>query len=244
MLLCKRIVFVILIAILPAVLALHLVFPQLTPVFSPFAPLRPYLVIDAGHGGEDGGAISLSGIPESHLNLAIAGRVDLIMGLYGAPAVMLRREDVSLHDPQAKTLREKKVSDLHNRVELVSQQQNAVLLSIHQNSFPSSKYSGAQVFFAPTVGSKPFAIALQEALRTAADPTNSRQATAIAQSVYLMNHISCPAVLVECGFLTNPTEERLLQDANYQTKLAAAMSGCWLKYSGTFLLQDRDEGMS
>lgn len=242
--LCKRIVFAVLVVILPAVLAFNLVFLQFYPAFSPLDPLRPVLVIDAGHGGEDGGAISLSGIPESHLNLAIARRVDLILGLYGAPAVMLRRQDVSLHDASAKTLREKKVSDLHNRVELVSQQQNGVLLSIHQNSFPSSKYSGAQVFFAPTAGSKPLASALQEVLRSAADPANSRRASAIAQSVYLMNHVACPAVLVECGFLTNPAEERLLQDANYQTKLAAAMSGCWLNYSGTLLFQDRDEGIS
>lgn len=240
----KRIIFVLFVVIFPVFVAVNLIFPTYHPVFSAAAPARPVLVIDAGHGGEDGGAISLSGVSESHLNLAVAGRVDLVLGLYGAPAVMLRRQDVSLHDTQAKTLREKKVSDLHNRVDAVSQQHNGVLLSIHQNSFPSGKYSGAQAFFAPTEGSRPLAEAMQSTLRTFADPSNDRQAAAIPQSVYLMNHVACPAVLVECGFLTNPTEEQRLRDPGYQTKLAAAMSGCWLNYSGTFLSEDRDEGMN
>lgn len=239
----KRLVFVLFVAIFPISVALQLIFPDGYPVLAPLELTRPVLILDAGHGGEDGGAISLSGVSESHLNLAIAQRVDLVLGLYGAPTVMLRQQDISLHDLHAKTLREKKVSDLHNRVSMVSQQQNAVLLSIHQNSFPSEKYSGAQVFFAPTDGSKPLAVAMQETLRTAADPTNGRQAAAIAKSVYLMNHIACPAVLVECGFLTNPSEEQRLQDASYQTKLAAALAGCWLDYSGTSQFQDRDEGI-
>ena len=200
------------------------------------------LVIDAGHGGEDGGAVSRSGASESHLNLAIAQRVELVLGLYGAPTTMLRQDDISLHDPHCKTLREKKVSDLHNRVKLVSQQPNGVLLSIHQNSFPSEKYSGAQVFFAPTDGSQSLANAMQTYLRSALDPTNNRQAAAIAKGVYLMNHIVCPAILVECGFLTNPIEEQRLQDAGYQTKLATAMAGGWLNYSGAKPFQDREEG--
>lgn len=244
MTLVKRILFVICTVIFPAILAFRLVFPDYSPAFFPAPSSRPVLIIDAGHGGEDGGAISLSGISESHLNLAIAKRAEQLLGLYGAPSVMLRNQDSSLHDPQAKTLREKKVSDLHNRVELVSRQANGVLLSIHQNSFPSQKYSGAQVFFAPTEGSRPLAETMQKTLCSFADPSNNRQAAAIAKTVYLMNHIACPAVLVECGFLTNPAEEQLLQDSGYQTKLAAAMVGCWLDFSGNFPFQDREEGIN
>lgn len=230
----KQVVFVAFVAVFPILVALNLIVPSGYPVFLPEKPSQPVLIIDAGHGGEDGGAISLSGVSESQLNLAIAQRVDLVMGLYGAPSVMLRQADISLHSPQSHTLREKKVSDLHNRVKLVSQQQNGVLLSIHQNSFPSGKYSGAQVFYAPTHGSRQLAEAMQGALRVAADPLNTRQVAAIAKSVYLMNHIDCPAILVECGFLTNPAEERQLQDSGYQSKLAAAMAGCWLNYRETF----------
>lgn len=230
----KQLVFIAFVAIFPVLVALNLIVPSGYPVFLPEKPSQPVLIIDAGHGGEDGGAISLSGVPESQLNLAIAQRVDLVMGLYGAPSVMLRQADISLHSPQSRTLREKKVSDLHNRVKLVAQQQNGVLLSIHQNSFPSGKYSGAQVFYASTQGSRQLAEAMQGTLRVAADPLNTRQVAAIAKSVYLMNHIDCPAVLVECGFLTNPTEDRLLQDSGYQRKLAAAMAGCWLNYREQF----------
>ena len=186
------------------------------------------LVIDAGHGGEDGGAVSLTGALESHINLAVARRLDRVLGLFGVPTVMLREEDISLHDKDAHTLRQKKNSDLHNRVYMVQGQANAILLSIHQNSYPDGRYSGAQVFYAPTDGSRELAQAMQETLRLALDPNNTRQEKQIPDTIYLMNHISCPAVLVECGFLTNPAEEQLLRSNSYQARLATALAGGYL----------------
>lgn len=199
-------------------------------VFSP-ASTGYTLVLDAGHGGEDGGAVSLTGVPESGINLSIVLKLEQILALYGQVPVVLRTSDVSLHDESAETLREKKVSDLHNRVSAVEQEENAFLLSIHQNMFTNSKYHGAQVFYAPTDGSQEFAVYLQESLRTALDTENARQAKPIPDTVYLMTHISCPGVLVECGFLSNPEEEVLLRSGSYQTKLAAAMAGAWLQYA-------------
>ena len=103
------------------------------------------VVIDAGHGGEDGGAVSSAGTVESGLNLAIALRLDAVLALYGVDTVLLRTEDVSLHDPDAQTLREKKASDLRNRAEMVEAIPNALLVSIHQNTYAgSSRYRGAQ----------------------------------------------------------------------------------------------------
>lgn len=186
------------------------------------------LIIDPGHGGEDGGALSLSGALESHINLAVSKRLDGILGLYGVQSVLLRQEDISLHDATAQTLRQKKVSDLHNRVAMIGAQPNAVLLSIHQNSYPDGRYSGAQVFFAPTQRSRELAQTLQETLRIL-DPKNNRLEKQIPDTIYLMNHISCPGVLVECGFLTNPQEEQLLRSEHYQTKLAAALAGGYLQ---------------
>jgi len=188
------------------------------------------LVIDAGHGGEDGGAVSLTGALESHINLAVARRLDRVLGLFGVPTVMLREEDISLHDKEAHTLRQKKNSDLHNRVDMVQGYGNAILLSIHQNSYPDGRYSGAQVFYAPTDGSRKLAQAMQETLRLALDPNNTRQEKQIPDTIYLMNHISCPAVLVECGFLTNPAEEQLLRSGSYQTGLATALAGGYLQF--------------
>ena len=185
------------------------------------------LVIDAGHGGEDGGAVAADGTVESGINLAIARRLDLLLGLYGEAPVMLREEDISLHDPSATTLREKKRSDLQNRVAMVEEVEGATLLSIHQNSYPDSRYHGAQVFYAGEA-SLPLAEYIQELLRTHLDPENTRAAKAIPDTVYLMNHISCPAVLVECGFLSNPEEAARLARSEYQTQIAAVLAAGWL----------------
>ena len=190
------------------------------------------LILDAGHGGEDGGAVSVTGVPESRINLEIVQKLRDTLALYGVDPVVLREEDVSLHDPEASTLREKKRSDLKNRVRAVEAVEGGTLLSIHQNSYPGSQYRGAQVFYAPTRGSRELAELLQTALREELQPNNGRQAKPIPESVYLMNHVSCPAVLVECGFLTNPEEEALLRDGGYQRQLAAVLAGAWLTAQG------------
>lgn len=191
-------------------------------------PAKQTVVLDAGHGGEDGGAVSISGQVESNLNLAIALRLDQLFGLYGVPVEMLRSEDRSLHDREAETLRQKKVSDLHNRAARVEEVENATLISIHQNSFPEAYYHGAQVFFADTEGSEALAVQTQDTLRQI-DPSNTRQAAKVAGTVYLMNHVSCRAILVECGFLTNVEEEAKLISPKYQTQLAAALCSAFLQ---------------
>ena len=184
-------------------------------------------ILDAGHGGEDGGAVSPSGVVESQINLEIAQRVDSILGFYGEPARMLRTEDISLHDSDAVTLREKKVSDLHNRAQAAQECPDATLVSIHQNIFQQSRYRGTQVFYAPTEGSRELAQAIQSAVRETLQPENTRESKPIPDSVYLMNHVPNRAVLVECGFLSNPEEEQALQDPDYQTQLAAVVAvGC------------------
>ena len=188
------------------------------------------LIIDAGHGGEDGGAVSISGTVESKINLAIALRLDDILGLYGVNTLMLRTEDQSLHDDNADTLREKKVSDLHNRVDVIESVDHATLISIHQNIFNNKNLHGAQVFYSNEKLSLPFAMFTQETLRLALDPQNTRKAARIPTTVYLMNHITCSAILVECGFLSNPTEDSLLQTGNYQLKIATALAGSYLSY--------------
>ena len=186
------------------------------------------LILDAGHGGEDGGAVSVSGIPESQINLAIVLKMRDILGIYGVDPILLRETDRSLHDGSASTLREKKSSDLRNRVDIVQSVQDATLLSIHQNTYTDQRYRGAQAFYAPTRGSQELAEYFQACIQSALQPDNERLAKQIPDTVYLMNHVDCPAILVECGFLTNPEEEALLQDHTYQTQLAMVLSGAWL----------------
>lgn len=204
--------------------------PATSSVLGPARFAGETVVIDAGHGGEDGGAVSVSGAVESQINLAIALRLDALLGLYGVDTVLLRSSDISLHDSDADTLREKKVSDLHNRVATIEALENPTVISIHQNTYPSERYHGAQVFYANGELSLPLAQLTQTTLREALDPENQRKPAAVAENVYLMNHISCRAILVECGFLSNPQEDLLLQSPEYQTKLAAALAGAYLSY--------------
>ena len=199
------------------------------PAMEPAAVRRTaLLVLDAGHGGEDGGAVSLTGVPESQINLAIVLKLRDVLGLYGVDPILLREEDVSLHDEDAKTLREKKRSDLKNRVAAIEKAEGGALISIHQNTYPSGRYHGAQVFYAPTEGSQALAEHVQSSIRTALQPGNERAVKQIPSTVYIMNHITCPAILIECGFLTNPEEEALLRDEDYQRRLAAVIAAAWL----------------
>ena len=180
------------------------------------------VVVDAGHGGEDGGAVSVSGVLESQMNLEIARRVNACLLLVGVDTHMVRESDTALYDASAATLSQKKISDLRNRAKLVNQIPNAVLLSIHQNTYSDSRYSGAQVFYAKTDGSKELAEQTQKMLAQALDASNSRKAKA-AEAVYLMKNIQATGILVECGFISNEAEDLKLQDSNYQKKLAVTL---------------------
>ena len=187
------------------------------------------VVIDAGHGGEDGGAVSVTGAHESGINLQIALRLNDLLRLLGRRTVMIRTADVSVHTEGA-TIAQKKVSDIRNRVRTVESVRNALLVSIHQNLFQESKYRGAQVFYAKTDGSQDLAELLQAQLSSQLDPNNHRKCKK-SDGVYLMEHVSCPAVLVECGFLSNAAEEALLRDDAYQKKLSAVIACTVNSYS-------------
>ncbi len=189
------------------------------------------LILDAGHGGEDGGAVSVTGTKESQLNLEIALKADQMCGFYGIPSHMLRDTDVSLKDPKATTLSEMKRSDLKNRVKQIEQVPDGVLISIHQNYYAGANNQGAQVFFAPTLESERWAGQMQNLLKQNLNPENRREIKQIPKSIYLMNHISCPAILIECGFLSSPEEAAKLEDESYQRRIAATMLSSYMTYS-------------
>ncbi len=189
----------------------------------------PIVVIDAGHGGEDGGARSCTGVQESGLNLEISLKLNDLLHLLGMQTRMIRTTDCAVYTKGARTISEKKVSDIHNRVKTVNETPGALLVSIHQNNFPEGKYRGAQVFYAKTDGSRELAQQTQSTLAAQVDPNNRRECKP-AQDIYLLKHANCTAILVECGFLSNPGEEALLRDAGYQKKLAAAVCCSVLNY--------------
>ena len=180
---------------------------------------RYCIIIDAGHGGVDGGATSCTGVLESQLNLEIALRLNDLLHLLGHDTKMIRTEDVSVYT-EGQTIAAKKISDLKQRVKLVNDTENAILISIHQNYFGDERYSGAQVFHSNNEESKNLSVLLQKGFIATGSKRNVKQ----TDGVYLMEHVNCPAVLVECGFLSNHAEEAKLRNYDYQKIIAMVIA--------------------
>lgn len=185
---------------------------------------RTVIIIDAGHGGIDGGATSCTGIPESHINLQISLRLNDLVQLLGFETKMIRKTDTSVYT-EGNTIAAQKVSDLKQRVKLVNETKNAVLVSVHQNTFLDSRYSGAQVFYANDDTSRELAKVMQADLISNLNPGSKRQCKS-SDGIYLMQNIRRPGVLIECGFLSNPEEEANLQTAEYQKQIASVVATC------------------
>ena len=184
-------------------------------------------VLDAGHGGFDGGAVAEDGTAESTVNLSIAERTELVFLLCGAEPVMLRRTDEALagEPDEKRTIREAKSADLRERAARTDAVDHGFLISIHQNSFPDARSRGAQVFWG-TEESRAYAESLQGLFRQI-DPENTRQTKPVPERVYLFRHVRCPAVLVECGFLTNPCDLAMLQSERGRKLMACAIAAAF-----------------
>ena len=201
------------------------------PAFSPRTPQDEVVIIDAGHGGEDGGAVSADGVAESGINLAIAKRVENILLFLGQETMMTRTGEEAVYSSDAATLREKKVSDLKNRVAMVNEQEHAILLSIHQNSLPSHpRVHGAQVFYNTVEPGQAMAESVQQVLNQTVNNGNEKATKPIDSSVYLMKNSQAPSLLVECGFLSNADEAKLLQEQDYQLRLAVCIVAGFRQY--------------
>lgn len=203
---------------------------QAVTVLSEKTPLesRHCFIIDAGHGGVDGGAVSCTGIYESKINLEIALRLNDLMHLLGYDTKMIRTEDISIYT-NGETIAAKKVSDLKERVRIVNETDNGILLSIHQNHYSDSYYSGGQMFYPKTDNSEELAKLLQASFVSTVNPGSNRKAKP-AEGLYLMKHIQKTGVLIECGFLSNYEEEAKLRDNTYQKKLCAVIASVCSQY--------------
>ena len=180
------------------------------------------IIVDAGHGGEDGGAVSCTGVKESEINLRIALKLNDLLHLLGHRTRMIRTTDISVYTA-GNTLAQKKVSDLRERVRIVGETESPILVSIHQNTYPDARYSGPQMFYNGAGDSAALAETIQESFRTSLSPGTHR-AVKRAEGIYLMENAPCPAVLAECGFLSNPAEEARLRDEGYQRKVCAVIA--------------------
>lgn len=180
------------------------------------------IVIDPGHGGIDGGATSCTGKLESGYNLEIGLRLRDLLHLLGYGTIMTRSSDMSIHTA-GDTIAAQKMSDLKQRVRIVNEEENRILVSIHQNQFTDSRYCGAQIFYSHDELSKQLANQMQKNLVSTLNPGSSRKEKK-AEGIYLMEHIRNPGILVECGFLSNPQEEAKLSDPEYQKMLCSVIA--------------------
>ena len=180
----------------------------------------PTLVIDPGHGGFDPGATAADGTTESRINLEIALQMEDIARLLGVRTDMTRREDVSTESDASAAIRERKNSDLQNRVRQVNAVPGGVLISLHQNSLPQvPSVHGAQVFYGEAENSQALAEAVQAALNETIND-RAKEPKASGSGVYLLKNAEIPSILVECGFLSNAEETALLNTRDHQTRLA------------------------
>lgn len=185
----------------------------------------PLIIIDAGHGGMDGGAVASDGTPEQHINLDIALKLDAFLKEKGYTTLLTRSDNNSIHDENAKTVREQKVSDIHNRLKIIESNPDSVFVSIHQNHYSESRYHGTQVFYSENNrNSSILAQCIQTSVVNALQPDNKRKIKPSGSSVYLLYHSTVPSVMVECGFLSNPDETEKLKDEKYRQQLAEAIA--------------------
>lgn len=191
----------------------------------------PTVVIDAGHGGEDGGAIGKDGTLEKDLNLEIALKLSDMLEASGINVVMTRTEDIMLYDRNVDYKGRKKMLDLLSRLKTGENTENSIFVSIHMNSFPQEKYSGLQVYYSDN---NPSSVILAEVIQSMAKTylqnDNERRVKASSGNIYILDRITRPAVLVECGFISNTEECKLLGDDEYQQKLALVIFTSITKY--------------
>ena len=183
------------------------------------------IVIDAGHGTPDEGAESNNGVKEAEINLRIALKLQNLLEQSGAKVILTRSNETAIYDIDKKTLREKKVSDIHNRVKIGNESSADIFVSIHLNKIPQNQYWGWQCFYNQNEKSKILAENLQNNLNEAIQKENKRIAMKL-DTVYIMKNVEIPISIVECGFLSNEEEEKRLQEDDYQNRLA------WGIYNG------------
>lgn len=198
----------------------------------PEDPVPLTVIIDAGHGGEDGGAVSASGLLEKDLNLDIALRLCRRLEEEGARVILTRDSDTLLYDRNVDYRGRKKALDLAARRRIAEENPSAIFVSIHMNAYPQTQYRGLQVWYSPNdPRSRALAERIQNTVSAQLQPENDRRIKSATSAIYLLHHITSPAVLVECGFLSNPEEAAALATEEYRERLAFLIGRSILEYA-------------
>lgn len=187
------------------------------------ATQRYTVIIDAGHGGFDGGAVAPDGTLEKDLNLSVALKLDSVLKIMGYDTVLVRDTDVSTADDKG-TERSQKVSDIKARMRLTEKYKDALFVSIHMNKYTSPQPHGAQVFYSQVDGSKELAECIQRSITAGVQTDNKRVVKKTTKDIYLLYHAVIPSVIAECGFISNPDDLLKLKSDEYQLKMAAAIA--------------------
>ncbi len=193
-------------------------------------PVRPTVIVDPGHGGVDGGAVGISGVVEKDVNLTISMRFGQLLTFLGYEVVMTREDDRSIHSEDAKTIRQMKASDLCNRLAISKQYPDARYISIHQNNFDDPSQNGMCFYYSPNnPQSKVLAETMHQILLDTLQRDNRRKPKQAASNLFILYHTENPAVLVECGFLSNREEEQRLKDSTYQNQICILLTSALSK---------------
>lgn len=190
------------------------------------------IIVDAGHGGLDGGAVAADGTQEKFLNLRIAQKLKYILELNGYKVIMTRTNDNSIHDKEAKTIRQQKVSDIRNREKIIESNPNSIFISIHQNKFYDETVYGAQIFYSGNnILSQKLANNINNSVNSYIQKENHRQIKKSGSEIYLLYNSTIPCVMVECGFLSNSEDLKKIKSNDFQKQLAISIACGVIKYS-------------
>ncbi len=193
----------------------------------------PNLIIDAGHGGEDGGAVNENGVLEKDINLNISNKTSDLLYLLGFDVKTTRTVDTALAT-DGDTVRSRKVADMKKRLEIFNSSENNVIISIHQNKFSESKYHGTQIFYSPNnENSKLLAESIKFSVKGLLQPENKRECKKADNGIYLLKNTTNPAIIVECGFISNYEECQKLLDSTYQKQMSFSIIAGFLNYYNT-----------
>ena len=189
------------------------------------------MIVDAGHGGEDGGAIATDGTLEKDINLSLSLKLNDILSIMGYKTRLIRTTDTAIHT-SGDTIRQRKVSDIKNRFAIMNQYDNCLYISIHQNKFNDTRVHGAQTFYSPNNDeSKILAQFIQESISNQLQSDNKRVIKKSGTDIFLLYNATKPTVMVECGFISNENDLTMLKDSDYQNKMALSIACGIINYN-------------
>ena len=199
------------------------------PVAAPITE-KPVIVLDAGHGGLDSGAVGVTGALEKDINLSIVLALRDMLEMSGFNVVLTRDEDISIYDPGVEGIRNQKLNDMDNRLKIIQSYPDSIFLCIHQNNYTSPDSHGAQMFYNNNNSTnRTLAQIMQNRFKTL-QPYNDREIKLSGEELFLLKSNKNPSLMIECGFLSNPEEEANLSTWEYQQKVAFTIYGGVLEY--------------